>query len=268
MIRAAESGDTAIALAALAANPVAGDPDRADCVAGRGSRGERPLAAAVLPERMMARRPPDVDASRDRRDPRRRRTVPRRGSRRGRRGCGGGSTGRAGVCRDRRSGDVGSRCSPSAISRSRPSSGSRPGLAAPSITTIYGATIRWRGGLVIAVSQSGRSPDLVAVIEAAREDGAMTIAIANDAASPLADAAEHLIDCRAGEELAVAATKSYVAQLAAGAALVAALGDGERLNRGLESLPAVLGASSKRRSGRSMTEPRSSRRLRRASARS
>ena len=75
---------------------------------------------------------------------------------------------------------------------------------------------------MIAVSQSGRSPDLVAVVEAARAGGATTIAIANDAASPLAVAAAHVIDCRAGEERSVAATKSYVAQLAAGAALVAA----------------------------------------------
>jgi glucosamine--fructose-6-phosphate aminotransferase (isomerizing) len=117
------------------------------------------------------------------------------------------------------------------------------GLAAPSITTIYGATIRWRGGLVIAVSQSGRSPDLIAVLEAARADGATTIAIANDAASPLAEAAEHIIDCRAGEERAVAATKSYVAQLAAGAALVAAVGGGDRLTRGLAELPSTLAAA-------------------------
>ena len=114
------------------------------------------------------------------------------------------------------------------------------GLAAPSITTVYGATIRWRGGLVIAVSQSGRSPDLVAVLEAARADGALTIAIANDASSPLAAAAANVIDCRAGEELAVAATKSYVAQLAAGAALVAALADGDRLAEGLAAMPRVL----------------------------
>src|SRR3954454_20559637 len=103
------------------------------------------------------------------------------------------------------------------------------GLASPSVTTIYRAEIRWRGGLVIAVSQSGRSPDLVAVVEAARSGGATTIVIANDSDSPLAAAAAHVIDCRAGEERSVAATKSYVAQLAAGAALVAALEPGGRL---------------------------------------
>ncbi len=68
------------------------------------------------------------------------------------------------------------------------------GLAAPSVTTIYGATLNWRGGLLIAVSQSGRSPDLLAVVAAARAGGATTIAVTNDAASPLVAAAAHLID--------------------------------------------------------------------------
>ena len=114
------------------------------------------------------------------------------------------------------------------------------GLAAPSVTTIYGADLRWRGGLVIAVSQSGRSPDLVAVVEAARAGGAITVAIANDTASPLVAAAEHLIDCRAGRERAVAATKSYVAQLAAGAALVAGLATDGRLAAALGRIPESL----------------------------
>jgi glucosamine--fructose-6-phosphate aminotransferase (isomerizing) len=117
------------------------------------------------------------------------------------------------------------------------------GLAAPSVTTIYGADVRWRGGLVIAVSQSGRSPDLVAVMEAATRSGATTITIANDATSPLAAAANHVIDCRAGEERAVAATKSYVAQLAAGAAFVAGLAGDGPLRAGLERIPDVLAAS-------------------------
>jgi glutamine---fructose-6-phosphate transaminase (isomerizing) len=114
------------------------------------------------------------------------------------------------------------------------------GLAAPSVTSIYHAPIRWTGGLVIAVSQSGRSPDLIEVVEAARSGGATTIAIANDAASPLAAAAAHVIDCRAGEERAVAATKSYVAQLAAGAALVAALDPAGVLPAAMPRLAAVL----------------------------
>jgi len=117
------------------------------------------------------------------------------------------------------------------------------GLAAPSVTTVYGARLRWRGGLVIAISQSGRSPDLIAVIEAARGAGALTVALVNDRTSPLAAAADHVIDCRAGEERAVAATKSYVAQLAAGLALVAALRPDGRVASRLPEMPAILDAS-------------------------
>ncbi|MEA2518923.1 MAG: hypothetical protein QOF49_1003, partial [Chloroflexota bacterium] len=114
------------------------------------------------------------------------------------------------------------------------------GMAAASTVTIYGAHLRWRGGLVIAVSQSGRSPDLIAVLEAARAGGALTVAIVNDAGSPLATAADHVIDCRAGEELSVAATKSYVAQVAAGVALVAALSARPDLGRALPRMPEIL----------------------------
>jgi glutamine---fructose-6-phosphate transaminase (isomerizing) len=117
------------------------------------------------------------------------------------------------------------------------------GMAAPSTVTIYGAELRWRGGLVIAVSQSGRSPDLIAVVEAARAGGALTVAIVNDAASPLAAAADHVIDCRAGEELSVAATKSYVAQLASGAALVASLAPSHALRQAITRMPGLLADS-------------------------
>ncbi len=117
------------------------------------------------------------------------------------------------------------------------------GMAAPSTLTIYGADLRWRGGLVIAVSQSGRSPDLIAYIVAARSGGALTLAIVNDPDSPLAAAADHVVDCRAGLEHSVAATKSYVAQLAAGAALVARLSSRATLAGALPSLPGMLTAS-------------------------
>ncbi len=116
------------------------------------------------------------------------------------------------------------------------------GMAAPSTVTIYGADLRWRGGLVIAVSQSGRSPDLIQVLETARRGRALTVAIVNDAASPLAGVADHVIDCRAGEERAVAATKSYVAELAAGAALVAALSPSAALRDALPRMPDILAA--------------------------
>ena len=114
-------------------------------------------------------------------------------------------------------------------------------MAAPSLTTVYHAPIRWTDGLVLAVSQSGRSPDVIAVVEAARAGGATTLAITNDPRSPLADAAQLVLTCHAGEERAVAATKTYVAELVALAALVARLAPRSELAAGLERLPDVLG---------------------------
>jgi glucosamine--fructose-6-phosphate aminotransferase (isomerizing) len=112
-------------------------------------------------------------------------------------------------------------------------------LAAPSITSVYGAPLDWHGGIVIAVSQSGASPDVIAVVEAARSAGAVTIAVTNSPASELAAAAAWTIDCRAGPERSVAATKTYVAELAAIASLVAGLRPGAGLRSGLMGLPAA-----------------------------
>ena len=97
------------------------------------------------------------------------------------------------------------------------------GLAAPSVSSLYGRRVDLRDGLVVAVSQSGQSPDIVAVVEQARHAGAVTVALVNDAFSPLAGAADLVIDCRAGVERSVAATKSYVNQLLALALLVESL---------------------------------------------
>jgi len=88
-------------------------------------------------------------------------------------------------------------------------------LATPSTITLYGATPHMSDALVIGVSQSGRSPDIVAVLEEARRQGALTVAIANAVESPLADAADHVVDLQAGPELATAATKSYTTELLA-----------------------------------------------------
>jgi glucosamine--fructose-6-phosphate aminotransferase (isomerizing) len=89
------------------------------------------------------------------------------------------------------------------------------GLVSPSTMTAYGARPAMRDVLLIAVSQSGGSPDLARTIEAGRAGGALTLAITNDPASPLARAAELRLDVAAGPERAVAATKSYTAQLLA-----------------------------------------------------
>jgi len=96
-------------------------------------------------------------------------------------------------------------------------------LATPSTLTLYGAHPRMADALVIGISQSGRSPDIVAVLDEARSQGATTVAITNDPASPLADSATHLIDLRAGPELATAATKTYTTELLAVAMLSHAL---------------------------------------------
>jgi glutamine---fructose-6-phosphate transaminase (isomerizing) len=110
-------------------------------------------------------------------------------------------------------------------------------LAVPSLFTVYGAPPRLARALTIGISQSGRSPDVVAVIEEARQQGGATLAISNDPDSPLARAAEACIVLDAGVEKAVAATKTYTAQLLAVAMLSAAIeGDAERWDE-LERVP-------------------------------
>jgi glucosamine--fructose-6-phosphate aminotransferase (isomerizing) len=99
-------------------------------------------------------------------------------------------------------------------------------LAAPALTSIYGVTPHLEHALVIGISQSGRSPDVVGVLADARAQGAATIAITNAADSALATAAEFVIDIHAGPERAVAATKTYSSSLLAVAMLATALGGG------------------------------------------
>ena len=96
-------------------------------------------------------------------------------------------------------------------------------LAAPSITSLYGVEPRFERALVIGISQSGASPDVVGVVAAARRQGAPTIAITNTPESALGRAAEHVIGLAAGPEHAVAATKTYTTSLLAIARLSAAL---------------------------------------------
>jgi len=111
-------------------------------------------------------------------------------------------------------------------------------LATPSLHTLYDAPPGYDDAVVIGVSQSGASPDIVSVVADAARQGALTAALTNAPASPLADAAEHVIDLSAGEERSVAATKTYTASLAAIAAL-AASGDAA-LTAEVEGLPAAL----------------------------
>jgi glucosamine--fructose-6-phosphate aminotransferase (isomerizing) len=90
-----------------------------------------------------------------------------------------------------------------------------------SLSVYYGAEIDLRGSCVVALSQSGRTPDVVDYVELARRRGALTIAVTNDPSSALADAAEAVLPLGAGPEHAVAATKTYTTQLAALALLAA-----------------------------------------------
>lgn len=98
-------------------------------------------------------------------------------------------------------------------------------LAIPSLLTVYGTEPDLEDALVVGVSQSGQSPDVVAVLEAARNQGRPAIAVTNDPGSALAAAASHVIELRAGEERAVAATKTYSASLVALALLSAAFAE-------------------------------------------
>ena len=114
---------------------------------------------------------------------------------------------------------------------------------APSVQTIYAAPLRVEDALFLTVSQSGRSPDLVAVAEAARRGGALTVAMVNDAASPLAAACERVLPLHAGPELSVAATKSYLAAVACFVHLVARWSGDAALSAALDRLPGRLRAA-------------------------
>lgn len=113
-------------------------------------------------------------------------------------------------------------------------------LATPSLHTLYAAPPRMDDALVVGVSQSGQSPDIVAVLEEGKRQGRPTLAITNDPASPLAAAADHVIDLHAGAERSVAATKTYTAQLTVMALLAATLGgNNERLHE-LQQIPEAM----------------------------
>jgi glucosamine--fructose-6-phosphate aminotransferase (isomerizing) len=112
--------------------------------------------------------------------------------------------------------------------------------AAPSVSSLYGASQNLSGVLFLAISQSGRSPDLLQQAEAARTAGATVVALVNDADSPLAASAEFVVPLRAGAERSVAATKSYIASLTAILHITARWNRDPRLAKALADLPTVL----------------------------
>jgi len=114
-------------------------------------------------------------------------------------------------------------------------------LATPSLFTYYAQPPRLEEALVVGVSQSGKSPDIVSVLEEGRRQGCLTLTITNAPQSPLAQAADLVFDIQAGPEKAVAATKSYTTELMALAMISAALRDEESDWQELEKAPAWVG---------------------------
>ncbi len=113
-------------------------------------------------------------------------------------------------------------------------------LATPSLYTRYAAPPRMKGALVMGISQSGQSPDLVAVVEEGRRQGCQTLAITNVAGSPLSAVADHTLALGAGLERSVAATKSYTAQLLALAMLSTAMAGDSARRKDLELVPGLV----------------------------
>jgi glucosamine--fructose-6-phosphate aminotransferase (isomerizing) len=113
----------------------------------------------------------------------------------------------------------------------------------PSIASIYGRPLRLDGATCVGISQSGQSPDIVEMLRAASQGGALSIAITNDAASPMAAAAAHTLALGAGAERSVAATKTYVTSVLAGLALVAEWREDAGLRAAVAALPDQFAAA-------------------------
>ena len=113
-------------------------------------------------------------------------------------------------------------------------------MAAPSLYSCYRKLPAFKDTLVVAISQSGESPDIVGVVEEGYRQGAPTLAITNKVDSPLARAAHATIDVCAGEEKAVAATKTYTSSLMAIAMLSAAMDSDEKRWEDLERVPGLV----------------------------
>ena len=113
----------------------------------------------------------------------------------------------------------------------------------PSIASIYDRPLNLKGSACLTVSQSGKSPDIVAMTQAARTGGSLTIAMTNTPDSPLAQVADHTLNLCAGPELSVAATKTFVNSAVAGIWLLAESADDDGLRRAIHDLPDTLEAA-------------------------
>ena len=116
-------------------------------------------------------------------------------------------------------------------------------LATPSLFTIYEQPPRFGNALVLGISQSGQSPDIVAVLAEARRQGTLTAAITNDPDSQLGQTADFVIDQQAGQERSIAATKTYTSQLAAIALLSASLANAAEMESALAQIPETVAAT-------------------------
>jgi glucosamine--fructose-6-phosphate aminotransferase (isomerizing) len=98
-------------------------------------------------------------------------------------------------------------------------------LATPSLFTYYQKPPRLKNALIVGISQSGQSPDILSVLEEGKRQNCLTLAITNETDSPLANVSDFVLDIQAGAELAVAATKTYTSELMAIAMLSVAMGE-------------------------------------------
>src|SRR5438876_4394829 len=113
-------------------------------------------------------------------------------------------------------------------------------LATPSVQTLYKTSPRMESALIVGISQSGQSPDIIAVLAEGKRQGRPTLAITNDGSSPLAAIADHVIKLHAGSERSIAATKTYTAQLVVMAIFAATLnGNAEHLDA-LQQIPTAM----------------------------
>jgi glucosamine--fructose-6-phosphate aminotransferase (isomerizing) len=131
---------------------------------------------------------------------------------------------------------LGPRCNLRPLSR-RNTHGLLASSASPSVSSLYETKANLDKVLFIAISQSGASPDLLAAVASARKAGALVVALVNAEESPLARAAHHVVPLRAGVESSVAATKSYIASLAAIVQLVASWTQDSDLHAALDQAP-------------------------------
>src|SRR5581483_10712800 len=116
-------------------------------------------------------------------------------------------------------------------------------LAAPALHTMYQQPPRLNNALVVGISQSGQSPDIIAVLEEGKRQGRPTLAITNDGTSPLAAMADHVVELHAGLERSVAATKTYTAQLVVMMLFAAAWSRDKQRLAEVQQLPDVVAAT-------------------------